>query len=112
MAAWLAIVKAVAPHVSTIVSAAMPVFTQRKGDTDTSQLGLAQQQIAELQEAATRNGAHIRELAAQLSTTVEALEKGAVVAEAKVRRLYLLNGIAVAVALLALAVALLALLRN
>ena len=111
MAGWLAIAKAVAPHVATIVSAALPVFTKRKGGDEASQIALAQQQIAELQEAVTTNGALIRELAEQLGTTIDALEQGALEARQRLQRLYLLTLISGGIALLALGVALAALLR-
>ena len=82
MAAWLIpALKAVLPHVGSIISAAMPVFTNRKADAAASQA-----QIAELQSAASQNAAHVRELAAQLQSTVTALEEGASLAEARIRR--------------------------
>ena len=42
---------------------------------------LLQQQITELQAAASANDAHIKDLAIQLQNTVEALEKGASLAD-------------------------------
>jgi len=76
MAAWLIpALKAVLPHVGTIISVAKPVFTRK-----TSAAGEpvdVQQQIAELQTAASDNAAHIRELAEQLKKTVEVLEQSA-----------------------------------
>jgi hypothetical protein len=85
MAAWLIpALKAVLPHVGSIISAAMPVFTNRKADAN--QTLLLQQQIAELQSAASQNAAHVKDLAAQLQSTVTALEQGASLAEARIRR--------------------------
>ncbi|MDX9873704.1 MAG: hypothetical protein RBS88_02255 [Spongiibacteraceae bacterium] len=89
MVAWMALAKAVAPHVTTIVTAAIPAFTTRKIDDPEGQLALAQQQIAELQQAVTRNDAHIRELAEQLRMTVLALEEAGRQAQ---RRLWLALG--------------------
>jgi chromosome segregation ATPase len=90
MAAWLIpALKAVLPHVATIISAAAPVFTKRKTEAAVNQ-ALLQQQIAELQQAASENAAHIKELAAQLQSTVAALEQAAAIAEAKLRRALLL----------------------
>ncbi len=111
MAGWLAVAKAVMPHVATIVSAAVPVFTRRKGGDEASQLALAQQQIAELQEAVTGNGALIRELAEQLGTTIDALEQGAQEASRRLRQLWLLTLASGGIALLALVMAMVALLR-
>ena len=89
MAAWLIpALKAVLPHIGTIIAAAAPVFTRKSADA--ANQALLQQQIAELQSAASQNAEHIRELAAQLQSTVAALEQGAAIAEAKMRRAVLL----------------------
>ena len=89
MPAWLLpALKAVLPHIGTIISAAAPVFT-RKADAANQTL-LLQQQITELQSAASQNAAHIKELAEQLQGTVAALEQAASIAEAKLRRALLL----------------------
>ena len=88
MPAWLIpAIKAVLPHVATIVSAAAPVFTRKGADAAANQATLLQQQITELQAAASANDANIKELAAQIKTTVEALEQGASLAEARHRRI-------------------------
>ena len=88
MAAWIvpALLKAVLPHVGTIISAAAPVFTKKKADADPNQTFLLQKQITELQSAASQNAAHIKELAAQFQSTVAALEQAALIAEAKLQR--------------------------
>jgi uncharacterized protein YlxW (UPF0749 family) len=91
MAAWLIpALKAVLPHIGDIISAAAPVFTRKKADAAANQALLLQQQIAELQQAASENAAHIKELAEQLGSTVAALEQAAAIAEAKLRRTLLL----------------------
>ena len=70
MAAWLIpALKAVLPHIGTILSAAGPVFTKKSGDV--------QQQVTELQAAVSQNAQNIKELAAQLETTVSAIEQSA-----------------------------------
>jgi hypothetical protein len=82
MPAWLMpVLKSVLPYVGTIVSAAAPVFTNKSTDAAANQTILLQQQIAELQTAASVNDAHIKALAIQLQNTVEALEKGAALAD-------------------------------
>jgi hypothetical protein len=87
VAAWLIpALKAVLPHVGSIISAATPVFTNRKTDAVANQTVLLQQQIAELQSAASQNAAHVKELAEQLQNTVAALEHSASLAEARFRR--------------------------
>jgi hypothetical protein len=85
MPAWLIpAIKAVLPHVGTIVAAASPAFTRKNAAADQS---LLQQQITELQSVATANDAHIKELAAQIKNTVELLEASASLAESRHRRL-------------------------
>src|SRR5438552_7496986 len=87
MPAWLIpALKAVLPHIGTIISAAAPVFTRKNADAVANQTLLLQQQITELQSAASQNAAHIKELAEQLQSTVAALEEAASIAEAKLRR--------------------------
>ena len=88
MAAWLLpAVKAILPYVGTIVTAALPVFTTRKSDDEAAaQAQLLQQQIAELQSAASQNATHVKGLAEQLQRTVAALEQGASIAESRFRR--------------------------
>lgn len=111
MAAWLIpALKAVLPHVGTIISAAAPVFTKRQGDAGNEQ-PLLQQQITELQNAASQNAAHVKDLAAQFQRTVAALEEAAAAAEFRLRQMKMLVSVALVIALLSLAVALFALSR-
>jgi hypothetical protein len=82
MPAWLIpALKAALPHIGTIISAAAPVFTRKNADAVA---------ITELQSAASQNAANIKELAAELQSTVAALEEAALIAEAKLRRTTLL----------------------
>ena len=111
MPAWfLPAVKLILPHVGTIVAAAKPVFTKRKAEIDTSDPAVVQQQIAELQAAASENAALVKELAEQLQLTVSALERAAAVNQERVKRLYAISVTAVLIALGALFVAVFALL--
>jgi hypothetical protein len=108
MPSWLLpALNAILPHVGSIVNAAKPVFTRRKPETG----GDVQQQIAELQAAASQNAEHVKELAEQLQNTVSALEKSAVLAEARLRRATLAATLAVPIAVIALLVAVLPYLR-
>ena len=86
--AWLVpAVKVILPYLSSIIAATMPVFTARKSDEAAAvQAQLLQQQIAELQSAASQNAVHIKELAEQLQKTVAALEQGASLAESRLKR--------------------------
>jgi len=107
MAAWLIpALKAVLPHIATIISAAAPVFTNRRNEAAANQAQLLQQQITELQSAASQNAAHIRELASQLQNTVTALEEAASLAETRLRRALRFGLAAVVLATLSLLVAL------
>lgn len=111
MAGWLIpALKAVLPHVGGIVAAAKPVFTKKKPEAGAPG-GEAQQQIAELQAAVSQNAEHVRELAAQLQSTVTAIEKGAEIAESRLRRAVLFCAVAVALSLFALSMAVIGLLR-
>src|SRR4051812_35726911 len=106
MANWLLpALKAVLPHVGDILSAGKPAFTKRKPEAAANQPHLVQQQIAELQSVASQQSAHVKELAAQLHSTVSALEKAAEVAEARLKRVLLFSALAMAFSVAALAVA-------
>lgn len=108
MAAWLIpVVKTILPFVTPIVSSALPVFTTRKPDTPAEdRTGVLQQQIAELQTAASQNALHVKELAEQLQKTVTAIESAAAVAESRFRRTTLLCGVAITLSLVAIGVSL------
>jgi hypothetical protein len=107
MAAWLLpALKAVLPHVGTIISAAVPVFTKKSAGAVANQTSLLQQQITELQSAASQSAEHIKELAAQLQSTVTVLEQAASIAEAKVRGIRVLSAVAIVLSAISLCVAL------
>lgn len=107
MAGWLIpALKAVLPHVGTIISAATPVFTRKSQDAAANQTALLQQQVGELQSAVSQNAANIRELAAQLQSTVAAIEAAAAAADSGLRRMRLLCGAALAASIVALGAAL------
>jgi hypothetical protein len=109
VASWLIpALKAVLPHVGDILSAAKPVFTKKKLDASAAPAELVQQQIAELQAAASQQSAHIKELAAQLENTVAALQKAAAVGEARLRRVLIFTAVSAALSIAALGVAFLA----
>src|ERR671914_484843 len=102
MASWfLPAVKLILPHVGTIVAAAKPVFTKLKGESG-DQGSVVQQQIAELQAAASENATLIKKLAEQLQLTVTALEQAAAATQERVKRLYAISVVAMLVALVAL----------
>lgn len=75
MVAWLPAFKTILPYVTQIVSLAVPAFT-RKDDASASQ-EVINQQILELQEAATRNAEAVKVLASQLQKTITDIDAGA-----------------------------------
>lgn len=106
MAAWLIpALKAVLPHIGTIISTAVPAFTKRKTDAVANHALLLQQQIAELQSAASLNAAHIKELAEQLQSTVATLELAELIAQENLRRVFLFCLVATVLSAIALCVA-------
>jgi hypothetical protein len=112
MASWIIpALKAVLPHVKTIYDTAAPVFTKKKVEAVPDPTLLLQQQIAELQSAAAQNTALVKELAAQLQSTVAALQEGAQLAEHRLRRATIIAAVAGALSLCALLASLVAVLR-
>jgi hypothetical protein len=102
MPGWLLpALKAILPHVGSIVDAAKPVFTRKKPESGTD----VQQQIAELQSAVLQNAEHVKELAQQLQSTVAALEQSALIAESRLRRATLSASIALGISIAALLMA-------
>lgn len=101
MASWLVpALKAVLPHLGTLVDVAKPHFTRKKPELD--QAGLVQEQIAELQAAVSQNATHLQELALQLQRTVAALEEAASKAERRLKATFLLGVVAVGFSVVAI----------
>lgn len=85
MAGWmLPALKAILPHVGTIVQAAKPVFTRKSG----SDVASPEERANEMQAAITQNAEHIHALAQQLQNTVTVLEAEAEATRVKLKRLY------------------------
>ena len=74
---WLAVGKLVLTNLDTIMGVVKPAFTRKKVEALPSQTDLLNQQISELQTAASSNAEQIRQLAAQLKEVVAALEQAA-----------------------------------
>ena len=107
MAGWIqAALRAVLPHVGDIIAAGKPMFTKR--ELPAANQDLVQQQIAELQGVVSQQAAHIKELAAQLENTVNALEKAAQAADERLRRVLIFTAVAAAVAVASLGIAFIA----
>jgi len=103
MAMWLIpALKAVLPHIGTIISATAPAFTKKGAAPTTDQTQLLQQQISELQTAASQNATHVKELAEQLQRTVAAIEEAATEAKATHQKAWQLSLAAIGISAFAL----------
>jgi len=80
---WLAVGKLVLDNLDSIIGVVRPAFTRKKVEALPSQTDLLNQQIAELQAAASGNAEQIKQLAAQLKEVVAALEEAASNAESE-----------------------------
>ena len=74
MVAWAPILNAL-PIVMEIIKIAKPVFTSGSGNK--SEEEVIPKQIAELQSAVTQNAESLTEIATQLKSTIEGIDKGA-----------------------------------
>lgn len=74
---WIAVGKLVLANLDTIIAVVKPAFTRKKVEALPSQTDLLNQQIAELQSAASNNAEQIKQLAAQLKEVVTAAEQAA-----------------------------------
>ena len=70
---WLVVGQLVLSNLDTIMGVVKPAFTRKKVDAASAQTDLLNQQIAELQAAASTNAEQIRQLAAQVKEVVAAL---------------------------------------
>ena len=108
MATWLIpALKAVLPHIGTIISATGPAFTKKSTEATPDQTQLLQKQISELQLAASQNAKHVKELAEQLQSTVAAIEQAASVATSNQQRALQLSLAAIALSAISLCAVLL-----
>jgi CHASE3 domain sensor protein len=104
---WLVVGKLVLNNLDTIIGVVKPAFTRKKVDTLPTQTDLLNQQIAELQAAASSNAEQITSLAAQIKELVVALEQATADALAQriaTRRIaYAALGVSVVATVLAIA---------
>src|SRR5215207_6997333 len=80
---WLVVGKLILNNLDSIIGVVKPAFTRKKVDTVATQTDLLNQQIAELQTAASTNAEQIKELAAQLKEVVASLAQAATEAAAE-----------------------------
>ena len=106
---WLVVGKLVLNNLDTIIGVVRPAFTRKKVDELPTQTDLLNQQIAELQAAASSNSEQIARLAAQLKEVVAALEQAGTEAAAQRARIRKMALVAIGVAALAVVLAVLSL---
>jgi hypothetical protein len=99
---WLAVGQLVLTNLDTIIGVVKPAFTRKKVEGLPSQTDLLNQQIAELQAAASSNAEQIKQLAAQLKDLVAALEQAARSAQSERQKLGRLCFVAMAISLISI----------
>ena len=99
---WLAIGKLVLTNLDTIIEVVKPVLTRKKVEALPSQTDLLNQQISELQTAASGNAEHIKQLAAQLKEVIAALEQSAMSAVSEREKLRKLCFVAMAISVVSI----------
>lgn len=99
---WLVVGKLVLANLDTIIGVVRPAFTKNKVEALPRQTELLNQQIAELQAAASSNAEQVKQLASQLKDVVAALEQAATDAAAEHAAARKLSIAALAIALVAL----------
>jgi chromosome segregation ATPase len=102
---WLVVGKLVLNNLDTIIGVVKPAFTRKKVEALPTQADLLNQQIAELQAAASNNAEQIKELAAQLKEVVAALAQAATDAAAERAKNRRLSQAAIVVSVLAVLLA-------
>ena len=97
---WLAVGQLVLTNLDTIIGVVKPAFTRKKVEALPSQTDLLNQQISELQAAASSNADQIGQLAAQLKEVVASLEHAARSAQSERESLRRLCLVAMAISLI------------
>jgi len=108
---WLAVGQLVLGNLDKIIGVVNPAFTRKKVDVSSAQFDLLNQQIAELQAAASNNAEQITQLAAQVKQLVGALELAATEAAAHRAATRRLSWFAITASLVAVVMGVLAYLR-
>ena len=99
---WIAVGQLVLTNLDTIIGVVKPAFTRKKVEGLPNQTDLLNQQILELQAAASSNADQIGQLAAQLKEVVAALELAATNAQSERQKLRRLCLVALAISLVSL----------
>lgn len=106
MPVWFAPLLKALPHLATIATATGHAFTKHKPSA--AETDIVQQQIAELQAAASRTDTDVRDLAAQVRDALTTIERGGALTQEHIQRLYRLCIAALGVAAVAIVVAVVA----
>jgi methyl-accepting chemotaxis protein len=99
---WLAVGQLVLTNLDTIIGVVKPAFTRKQVEGLPTQTDLLNQQISELQAAASSNADQIGQLAAQLKEVVAALEQTARSAQSERQKLGRLYLVAMAISLISI----------
>lgn len=102
MVAWLPTLKAVLPYVTQIVTTAIPEFTKKADKSEVQ--ALTNNQIVELQVAATHNAESLKLLAKQLEQVVSSLDAGSIKIDKEIRNTKLLSYLAIGISIFTLIV--------
>src|SRR5688572_15412823 len=94
---WPVVGKLILNNLDSIIGVVRSAFTRKKADTAAAETELLNQQIAELQTAASNNAEQIKELAAQLKEVVASLAQAATEAAAERAAIRRLAYVAIAV---------------
>jgi hypothetical protein len=97
--------KLVLSNLDTIISVVKPMLTRKKVDALPSQTDLINQQISELQTAASNNADQIKAIASQLKEVVAAIDQAATSALVERNRTQKLALAAIAIAAVSICVA-------
>lgn len=100
MVAWLPAVKAILPYVGQIVTTAIPAFTKKSDKSSPEEV--INKQIAELQEAATRNAESLKALASQLQQVLGDMDSGSAKIDKEIRTIKQLSMYAIALSCIAI----------
>jgi methyl-accepting chemotaxis protein len=100
---WLAVGQLVLTNLDTIIGVVKPAFTRKKVEALPNQTDLLNQQISELQAAASSNADQISQLATQIKEVVAALEQAARSAQLERQKLGRLCFTAIAISLISIA---------
>ena len=99
---WVAIGKLVLANLDTIIGVVKPAFTRKKVEALPNQTDLLNQQISELQAAASGNAEQIKQLAGQLKDVVAALEQAATSAASEREKVRILCLVAIAISVVSI----------